>query len=203
MSEETFGSAITRRHAIARVSALLGGVALVGGSSLLSGCARESVSVNAPIGTFSVQDQALLAEVADTILPETATPGAKAAGVGPFMAVMVTDCYTPNDQEIFAQGMTAINEGCRTMHNTTFMEATPEQRTALLMALDAEQRAYMATRGPDDPTHYFRMIRELTMLGYFTSEIGYRQAMRYVESPGRYDPCLPHVTGEKTWAPHA
>ena len=39
--------------------------------------------------------------------------------------------------------------------------------------------------------HYFRLIKELALLGYFTSEIGYRQAMRYVETPGRYGPCAP------------
>ena len=47
------------------------------------------------------------------------------------------------------------------------------------------------------------MVKELTLLGYFTSEIGYTQAMRYTETPGRFDPCVPYTTGEKSWAPHA
>ena len=51
--------------------------------------------------------------------------------------------------------------------------------------------------------HYFRMMKELALLGYFTSEIGYTKAMRYVESPGRFDPCMPYTTGEPAWAPHA
>jgi hypothetical protein len=55
----------------------------------------------------------------------------------------------------------------------------------------------------DAPAHYFRMMKELALLGYFTSEIGYRQAMRYIETPGRYDPCAPHKPGEKIWASHA
>ena len=53
------------------------------------------------------------------------------------------------------------------------------------------------------PPHYFRMMKELALLGYFTSEIGYNQAMRYAESPGRFDPCVPYTEGEKAWAPHA
>ncbi|MGI9262739.1 MAG: gluconate 2-dehydrogenase subunit 3 family protein, partial [Woeseiaceae bacterium] len=61
----------------------------------------------------------------------------------------------------------------------------------------------MESRDDDAPAHYFRMMKELTLLGYFTSEIGYTQAMRYVETPGRYDPCVPYTTGEKSWAPHA
>ena len=55
----------------------------------------------------------------------------------------------------------------------------------------------------DTPAHYFRMMKELALLGYFTSEIGCTQAQRYVESPGRYDPCVPYTPGEKAWAPHA
>jgi hypothetical protein len=57
--------------------------------------------------------------------------------------------------------------------------------------------------GGTQPPHYFRMIKELTLLGYFTSEIGYTQAMRYVETPGRFDPCIPYRIGDKLWAPHA
>jgi hypothetical protein len=55
----------------------------------------------------------------------------------------------------------------------------------------------------DAPPHYFRMMKELALLGFFTSEIGYTKAMRYVESPGRFDPCVPYTKGEKAWAPHA
>ena len=55
----------------------------------------------------------------------------------------------------------------------------------------------------DAPAHYFRMMKELALLGYFTSEIGYTKAMRYVESPGRFDPCLPYTPGEPAWAQHA
>jgi hypothetical protein len=60
----------------------------------------------------------------------------------------------------------------------------------------------MDDRKHDAPSHYFRMMKELAMLGYFTSEIGYTQAQRYAESPGRFDPCLPYKKGETSWAPH-
>jgi hypothetical protein len=61
----------------------------------------------------------------------------------------------------------------------------------------------MDDRKEGTPSHYFRMMKELAMLGYFTSEIGYTQAQRYAESPGRFDPCLPYKKGETAWAPHA
>jgi hypothetical protein len=83
------------------------------------------------------------------------------------------------------------------------MSATPEARLALLQSLDREQKAYMATKKHNEPSHYFRMMKELALLGYFTSEIGYTQAQRYAESPGRFDPCVPYKAGETSWASHA
>jgi hypothetical protein len=198
---------LTRRDAILRVSALFGGVALVGHGALLSGCAADRV-VSAPLGElFTANDLALLNEIAETILPETSTPGAKAAGVGPFMALMVADAYDPNEQRIFREGLTTLERECLALHRLGFMTALPAQRLALLERLDREQHAYMTRlenrRAVGAPAHYFRMMKELALLGYFTSEIGYTQAMRYVEVPGRFDPCVPYTPGEKSWAPHA
>ncbi len=200
---------LSRREAILRVSALLGGVALIGQSAMLAGCADErqdsdaARSDDAPsAGLFSRGDVALLDEIADTILPETDTPGAKAAGVGPFVALMVNDCYYPDEQKIFVDGLADLESRSREAHGGGFMSVGTADRLELLEALDREQHAYMQSRGPDDPPHYFRMMKELALLGYFTSEIGYRQAMRYVETPGRYDPCVPYTPGERAWARH-
>ena len=56
---------------------------------------------------------------------------------------------------------------------------------------------------PDEPAHYFRMMKELALLGFFTSEVGCTKALRYIEAPGRYDPCAPHAPGDRSWAAHA
>lgn len=194
-----------RREAIRRVSALLGGIALVSETALLEACSRERSAARTGAATFSPNDVALLDEVADTILPETSTPGAKAAQVGAFMALMVTDTYNDRDQQVFKNGLQQLDTACQQMHKTGFMAATPAQRLALLEQVDKEQKAYMDSRAPnpDTPSHYFRMMKELTLLGYFTSEIGYTKAMRYIEAPGRYDPCLPYKQGETSWAQHA
>jgi len=171
------------------------------------------------VGTFTAADIALLDEIAETILPETSTPGAKAARTGAFMALMVTDVYTERNQQVFRDGMAKLDEACRAAHSTSFMQATPAQRLTLLEALDREQRTEMEERTPPartrypaapgappadvEPPHYFRMMKELALLGYFTSEIGYTKAMRYIESPGRFDPNAPHAPGDRSWAPHA
>ncbi len=197
-----------RREAIKRVSALLGGVALVGGSALWTACAGDrapGATSRAPdASTFTATDVTFLDEIADTILPDTAkSPGAKAARVGAFMALMVTDCYEPADQQIFRAGMKQLDDACKATHNTAFVSATTAQRQQVLEAIDRETKQYMDTKKADQPTHYFRMIKELTLVGYFTSEIGYTKAMRYVEAPGRFDPCAPYVKGETSWAAHA
>ena len=189
---------IDRREAIARVTALLGGVALAGGGSLLTAVERAHARARTirQVGVFTAQDVALLDEVADTILPETKTPGAKAAHTGAFMAVMVTDTYDDRQQAIFRDGMQKLTDAA-------FMAATPAQRLAKLELLDREQKTYMDARAEGAPPHYFRLMKELALLGYFTSEIGCTQAMRYRETPGRFDPCTPYTPGETSWAGHA
>ena len=275
--------AISRREAVLRVGALLGGVAFVGGTSLLAACERGDRPAAVAdgkyqkVGDFSAEDVALLDEIADTILPRTRTPGAKDAGVGPFMALMVTDSYRAPQQKTFKDGMRKVNEAAKKAANVDFMQATPQQRLAVLTELDREAKAYMDRRdqvikaaaergqrtatGPqappegtsqgqasaaaagkkaagdsadknlpdqrqenagtgdaasgvmaaDAPPHYFRMMKELALLGYFTSEpvgrlntnISGKTTQRYVDTPGRYDPCLPYVKGEAAVLPHA
>ena len=191
---------LTRREAILRVSALLGGATLVGQSAWLAGC---TTAPRSSANLFSESDVALLDEIADTILPPTKTPGAKAAGVGPFIAMMVKDTYDPPEQRLFVEGLAALEDESRAQNGGGFMASSPEQRVALLERLDREAIEYMRRPGADGRPHYFRLIKELTLLGYFTSEIGCTQALRYVETPGRFDPSVTYTAGDKAWAGHA
>jgi hypothetical protein len=200
---------INRREAIRRVSALLGGVAFVGGSGLLA-AAEKTRPAAAGTGEFTDQDIAFLDEIAETILPATKTPGAKAAKTGAFMALMVTDCYGPREQKTFRDGMRNVEEAMQKAHGVSFMAATPEQRLAVLTELDHEQKRVMDVReeaqrqgGAKQSAHYFRMMKELALLGFFTSEIGCTKVLRYAEVPGRFDPCIPYTQGEPAWASHA
>jgi hypothetical protein len=235
---------VNRREAIRRVSALLGGIAFVGGDALIAAAERASSAEGTP-GEFSAQDIAFLDEIAETILPATKTPGAKAAKTGVFMALMVTDSYSPAEQKAFREGMRKVDDAMMKANGVSFMSATPQQRLAVLTALDREQKREMDSReaadrkkkglaplpldegaakaddyspkdrkegaaaaaGPEasikKPAHYFRMMKELALLGYFTSEIGCTKVLRYVEAPGRFDPCIPYTPGEPAWALHA
>ena len=224
---------ITRREAVARVAALLGGVALIGGSALITGCRAERTG--GPFTPFTPDEVAYLDEIADTILPTTSTPGAKAAKTGELMARMVTDSYSDEDQRTFRDGMVKLDDLSREKNGgKTFMRATPEQRLALLQTLDKEQFDYstkqraeqlkkskeflsrsvqenapktesqQATAATEEPPNrYFRMMKELALLGYFTSEIGCKQAQIYEEAPGSWEPCIPYTPGQKAYAGHA
>ena len=210
---------LTRRDVLQMVTALLGGAALAGGERVLALSFDDAAIAGATeqgTSLFSAADVAVLDEIAETILPETSTPGAKAAKTGAFMALMVTELYDARQQQVFRAGLGQVDEASRKAHGVAFMQATPAQRLSVVEALDREQKSAMDARAPerpnrapaapaapDEPAHYFRMMKELALLGYFTSEIGYTKAMRYRESPGRFDPCAPHAPGDKIWASHA
>ncbi|MCR9262451.1 MAG: gluconate 2-dehydrogenase subunit 3 family protein [Pseudomonadaceae bacterium] len=194
----------SRREVIRNALLLSGYTSLVGTGTLATGCATTLNRSDAVTSTaFSVDEIQWLDEVAETILPETDTPGAKAAEVGAFIAIMVTDTYSPEEQALFHAGTRALESECVATYGTGFMGATASQRLSLLERLDQEQITYTLNKPADSAPHYFHTIKQLTAFGYFTSEIGYTQALRYVESPGRFDPCVEYTPGERAWARHA
>jgi len=189
---------MNRRDALARVALILGGT-VVGANVFLEGCKpgdKKAISAQA----FADGDIAYLDEIAETIIPTTNTPGAKAAKVGTFMTVMVNDCYDENDQKVFFEGMAQLNEASDKKFSKPFMDIDATQRQALLTEIYKESSDYMSKKKSDDPKHYFRMMKELTLLGYFTSEIGATQALRYVAVPGKYEGCIPYKKGDRAWA---
>lgn len=194
MSDESTRPVLwTRREAIRKASQLLGGMTLVGQAAMLAGCdepqrTAADEDTEKVHGLFSDADVELLTEIAETILPATETPGAKAAGVGPFIALMVADCYSPAEQATFRDGLATIDQVCRERYGKDFVALSPEERLAVVEDLDREQFDAMQS-GSGESRHYFRMLKELTVLGYFTSEVAYTQVLDYAETPGRYEPC--------------
>ena len=184
-----------RREAVQYISLLLGGT-LVGANAFLTGCKSDSKDKAA----FDESDIAYLNEIGETILPATATPGAKAANVGLFMTVMVNDCYEEKDQKVFKEGMDKLNAFANKKFDNDFMKLNQQQKHELLVELDKEQKEFMKNKKEGEPGHYFRMMKELTLLGYFTSEIGTKQARRHTPVPGRYDACIPYKKGDKAFS---
>ncbi len=188
---------MNRRNALSRVALLVGGT-IVGAEFFLSGCtASEKKAAGLPL---TAEDIAYLNEIAETIIPATDTPGAKAAKVGEFMHIMITDCYNENDQKIFLEGMAKVNEACNKAHGHDFMKASAEHRKEVLTAIDKEAKEYQKNKKKDDPNHYFSLMKQLTLLGFFTSETGATQTLRYSAVPGKYEGCIPYKKGDKGWA---
>nr|WP_243379948.1 gluconate 2-dehydrogenase subunit 3 family protein [Stenotrophomonas sp. LMG 10879] len=174
------------------------GAAMVGLPALVQG--------QAPAGAtkihFTDADVGTLDEIAETILPRTKTPGAKDAGTGAFMATFVSDCYTARQQATFRAGLADIDKRA----GGRFVSLAPQARTELLRVLDAEARKHVvevtetgtAEAGEAMP-HYFTMIKQLAIFGFFTSKVGATEVLRYVAVPGRYDGDLAYVPGTPAW----
>lgn len=190
-----------RREALSTVALLLGGT-IIGADVFFSGCKTTGKKE----GLFTAGDIALLDEVGETILPATpSSPGAKEAKIGDFMKVIVTDCYDENEQKIFTEGIRKLNETSGKRYGKDFLNLTAEQKHDLLVALDSEAAEYQKgangkKSGDGSPAHYFTMMKQLTLWGYFTSEPGATKALRYVPVPGRYEGCIPYKKGDKAWA---
>jgi hypothetical protein len=190
---------MNRREALSSVALLLGGT-IIGSEMFLSGCTNADKKIGTAGMNFSPDDISFLDEVGETIIPATDTPGAKEARIGDFMHTIVRDCYDQRDQQIFIDGMGKLNEASNKMNGKGFLASTPDERKKLLITLDKEQKDYMASKKPTDPPHYFRMMKELTVWGYFTSEPGATKALRYIAVPGKYEGCIPYNIGDKAWA---
>ena len=187
------------RRELLKMIAAATGAAMIG----LPAFTRAQAPVAGAANAFSEADVALLDEVADTILPRTSTPGAKDAGAGAFMARYVADCYTPQNQAIFRDGLADLDR----RGGQRFLALSPDARSALLRTLDAEARARLATtakEGGVDPgplaPHYFTMLKQLAIFSFFTSHPGATEALRYVPVPGRYDGDLAYTPGTPAWA---
>ena len=192
---------MNRRELLQRTALVLGG-SLLGADSLLAKNvdwdAIEGLEDGKDIGLFSKGQVKLLNEVAETIIPTTTTPGGKAAKTGQFMAVMVSDCYEPKDQQAFMTGLQTLQDECKSRYGKTFLKASDKIRFDLLTELDTEQKAYNKTRKSGEPNHYFKVIKDLALWGYFSSEIGATQALRYVAVPGRYE-TIDYKKGDRAW----
>jgi hypothetical protein len=181
---------MNRREAL-KATTVLAGAVLVGTTGVLTACAPERRK--AARGVLTRDDQELIEEIADTLLPPTqASPGAKAAGVGATINLLLTDCYEPETQRRVLRGLQEFRAICRDRCGAGFASMAPLEREGLLREIDAEaQRAGEA--------HWFGITRELALRAYFSSEVGMTKALRYVLNPGRWEPCIPLAPGQPAW----
>jgi hypothetical protein len=145
--------------------------------------------------SFSATDEEILAEFAEIIIPTTSSSlGAKAAGLGAFIPMIIKDCYPANMQEMFALGLKSMQYKCSKDFNKDFLSMSIEERQQLMTSLRDEAIA------SDKAPSFFLIARDLTILGYYSSEIGCTQAREYLPTPGRYDGNADYIPGQKAWA---
>lgn len=191
-------TAISRREAMLRVGVLMGGVISAPALSILSGCQTR----NAPAAegqTFNADQEKIIAEVAELIIPATDTPGAKDAKVPEFIALMIHDCYPEQDQQRFREGLDQLEQNSQQTYNRSFVDLDQEQQVQLLTQAETDARTQWE-QDKEAGTPFFRLIKELTLIGYFTSEPGATLALNYVQNPGSYDGCTTMEPGQRAWA---
>jgi hypothetical protein len=193
-----------RRELLKTIAVLTGGV-FIGGELFLTGC-KSGAKLEAGFAPASI---ALLDEVGETIIPATKTPGAKAAQVGEFMKTFVTDCYSQNDQAGFTKGIVQLDEACKKMQGKSFMDCDAQQRKDFLISLEKEAKTFNESLNKENegkkeedkkPLHYYTMMKQLTLLGFFTSKTGATETLRHIAVPGKYDGAFPYKKGDKAWA---
>jgi hypothetical protein len=193
---------ITRREALGRVAMLLGGAisapTLMGALDAATRSTWTTAQGWTP-RTLSSDQLELVAVMADHIVPETETPGARGAGVHRFADALLSDHYPAAERDQFLAGLGDVDARARSRYGKAFVECAADQRVAMLTEMD--EAAYPNDRGtarsPD--TWFFRRLKELTLVGYYSSQIGATQEL-HVSPFGAYRGDIPYASVGRAWA---
>jgi len=191
-------ASISRRQALEQVAILLGGaISAPTVAGVLTKPTRRAWAASpawAP-RTLSPAQLELVATVAEHIIPQTDTPGARAAGVHRFVDTLLSDHYPATERDRFLAGLADVDARAQSAHGQPFRQCSPEQRIALLGEMDA--RAFASSRGEDG--WFFRRLKELTIVGYYTSEFGAMQEL-HVSPFGAYRGDIPYASVGRAWS---
>lgn len=149
----------------------------------------RALHAHAPGGARRVlgaQQSELVATVAELIIPETDTPGARTAGVPAFIDLALAEWLDDADRQRFLAGLADLDARAG-----GFVRASPARQAELLTVLDHELAQERQAARAGAPTSFFHMFKRLTLVGYYTSEIGFTQELHAQIIPGRYDGCVP------------
>lgn len=189
---------MNRRKAIGRI--ILAGV---GGVLAFTGYKWHEVAKQ-PDLPWLVDQNELLAALADTIIPPTDSPGARQAGVQDFILVLLKDCTDRHSLNKFIDGLKDLESYCRSKYNTSFVHCSEADRIATLTAFERKDRPLSGIWGKAETRYlgkpFFSTLKEYTALAYCTSELGATRGLAYVAVPTEYHGCLPLQPGQPAWA---
>ncbi len=196
---------LNRREAIQRLAATsaLGALPI---ETLVSLSREARANTLPPIRVLGERQASGLRAAAEAILPRTDTPGATDAQVTEFIDWMMAEWMHENERSAMLAAIDDLDRRAQATHGTSFSAATAEQQNGILAVMDAEV-AELLTRdsaGPGDeyvespdsqptptaPAHPFYQIKRWTLVGYFTSEPGMTEALKWNPFPGRWEPCM-------------
>lgn len=189
---------ITRRATLERLSIMLGGAISIQITAALVG---QVLNKGESLAVLPEQAE-LLAELTDVIIPTTDTPGAKTAGVAQFIIRVMRDCYPIADQKFFYAGLARVDETSMDRHGKRFLELKQKEKIAVVLAIAEKDTAFInkAVNKAVKTPSFFKRLRELTVTGYFISEIGATLALEYLPIPGRFEGDVPMTPGQRAWA---
>jgi len=173
-------------------------------AGVLGGCRVESSAT----GTFAPKtltpaQNDLVATLGELIIPETDTPGARAARVNEFIDRMLTDWYAADDREQFLAGLATVDPKAQEVAGKPFMDLSADEQNQVLSAMEEEAAAWRTAlqEGNGDPANppFFNLIKQMTLFGYYTSEVGAAQELR-VMPMGRYDGAVPYAEIGRAWS---
>jgi hypothetical protein len=176
-----------RRDAMKKVVAIMG--ASLSASTLLVFQQSCKSDTNPQPGTFTEKDSEMLSQIGEIIIPETDTPGAAAVNIGAFSVMMLEECYPQEARDKVISFLSEISPGFKGKSHDNQLKQIRDIDT---LVYDEENK-----KGKYEG---YKIIKELTMLGYFTSEPGMTEALSYVKVPGRYEGCVDLKPGQKAWA---
>lgn len=190
---------LSRREALHRLTLMVGGALSAPTlGAILAGCRAEPLVSDWRPQVFDGDQLDLLGALVERIIPATETPGAREAGVPIFIDKMLHDWVDPEDRVRFVDGLNAIDGATSEAYGVAFREATAEQQQEFLTRLD--QEAVQARRDGIEPLPFFATLKEWTVVGYYTSEIGATLELQWQATPGYYDGDLPLEEVGPTWA---
>lgn len=146
----------------------------------------------------------LITEIAETIIPATNTPGAKAANVTPFIIAMIEEC-TPRKQQIrFLEGLDEVNHYARKEFNRLFINCTIAEKQQVVDHFEKRDRPYRGAAGKISRRifgdSFFTIMKAYTVNGYCNSMLGATRGMAYDHVPGKYVGCTTLTQGQRCWA---
>lgn len=184
-----------RREAIKRTAALMGGLIFAPTMmGVLKGCTPSEGEWTPAV--FSQSQAKLVSALSETILPAGDLPGAIDVGVPGFIDKMVDEVYDDEQERMFIEGLDQFELNCIEQTGKTFSDLTAEEQFNYASLINKESIESEMLEGPQ----FFLIFKELTMVGFFTSEAGATEVLRYEQVPGYYDGCVPLEEVGRTWA---